>query len=900
MVDKKMDHGNHMNQRNQRSLRFLRWFCPPQLYESTEGDLLEKFEADVREMGETKAHRKLVWNVISFFRPEIILRNKFQHSLINTIMLRSYLTVALRNVLKNKVFSTINIFGLGIGLAACLLIFQFVSFELSYDKFNEKFNRTYRVTNDRFQNGKLIQHGTIMYPTIGPTMAKDFPEIEEYTRLMPGGDMNIKAEDRYFRGDNCHFVDEHFLSVFSFPLLSGERSGALKERYSLVLTEHIARKYFDLHDSNYSDILGKVVYWGRDTQPYKITGVCKDIPENSHIQFDVLVSYATLISADNHGADDSWTWSDMRHYLVLKPGADYKMLESKFPAFSERYFKGDKVSGSVEKFYLQPLARAHLYSNYEYDIAKTASGKAVLAMLIVAFFILFIAWINYINLTTSRALDRAKEVGLRKVMGAFKSQLVRQFIFESLLISLFAFLVAIILVQASQAPFNEIIGGNLSLWRILSGIDSTTAIILIATMVTGVLLSGFYPAFVLSSYQPVTVLKGKFQRSSKGQFLRKALVVFQFTSSAALITGTAIVSRQLKYMNDVDLGINIQNTIIVRAPEMTAWDSTFIQRVESYKHELTQIEGVVNAATSERLPGDRLGRAFDLRLQEQSSTSHYTMSWLSADHNFLDTYNVSLLAGRRFLPTDHHFKFEKINNIILNVNAVKLLGIDNAENAIGKELVSEHNKWTIVGVVGNFHQESLKSPMEPIIFFPGYSTYSSTSIRIRGDDRLKAIAQVESTFKKFFPDNAFEYVFLEDSYKRQYDDDNRFGTIISVFTVLAIIISCLGLIGLSSYTAIQRTKEIGIRKVLGASLASIVTLLSIDFIKLVFLATLLSLPIAYFAIQDWLEGYAYRITVGWMLFVVPVISILLIAALTMSFQVVKTAMTNPAETLKCE
>ncbi len=392
-------------------LRLLAWYCPRDLYEGIEGDLVEQFDEDVKQFGEKRARKKFAWSVLKFFRPGIILRNKFTVQLINTHMLRNYIIIAFRNILKNKIFSGINIFGLGIGLAACLLIFQFVSFELSYDTFNKKFGRTYRVTNDRFQHGKLIQHGTIMYPTIGPTMAKDFPEIEEYTRLMPGGDLNVKVEDKIFRGDNCHFADNNFFSVFSFSLLAGDRSTALMAPYSMVLTEKIAVKYFGVPDKNYSNIIGKTLYWGLDTQPYKVTGVCENIPENSHIQFDVLVSYATLIRPDSQDADNSWTWSDMRHYLVLKPGADYKMLESKFADFSQRYFQGDKVSGSVEKFYLQPMKDAHLYSDYEYDIAKKSSGKAVWAMLIVAIFILLIAWINYINLTTSRALERAKRSG---------------------------------------------------------------------------------------------------------------------------------------------------------------------------------------------------------------------------------------------------------------------------------------------------------------------------------------------------------------------------------------------------------------------------------------------------------------------------------------------------------
>lgn len=893
-----MTHKPH-DKPSQAALRFLAWFCPSKLYEGIEGDLLEQLEREVEEIGIEEARRRLMWSVVKFFRPEIILRNNFSVQLINTIMFSNYFTIAYRNVLKNKTFSSINIIGLAIGLAACLLIFQFVSFELSYDKFNEKFNRTYRVTNDRFQNGKLIQHGTIMYPTIGPTMAKDYEEIEEYTRLMPGGEVTVKVNDRIFSGESCLFADEHFLSVFTFPVLAGDKPSSLRDRYSMVITERTAKKYFEVSDNNYTDIVGKTLYWGLRPQPYTIKGICKDVPPNSHIQFDVLVSYSTLISPDEHDADDSWTWSDMRHYLVLKQGANYKELESKFPDFSERYFKGDKVSGSVEKFYLQPLGKAHLYSDYEYDIAKIASGKAVWAMLIVAIFILFIAWVNYINLTTSRALDRAKEVGLRKVMGALRSQLIKQFIFESLMLTAIAFIAAVILSQAFQSTFNQIVGTQLSLWKVIAEADKFTIIIVLVLLISGILLSGFYPAFVLSSYQPVTVLKGKFQRSSRGHLLRKALVVFQFTAAGALITGTLIVSKQIKFMNEAELGINLHQTMVVRPPERTPWDSTLIGRIEGFKHKLTQLNEVVSVATSHPIPGRRLGRTFDMRMKESTSSEHYTMSNFSCDYNFFDTYNIPLLEGRKFLPTDHHYEWEKINTVILNRKATELLGFKDPKEIIGKQLTFWEQDFNVVGVVGDFHQESLRKPKEPIYFVPSYGR-SNTSIRLKSENYEKIVPDIEAAYKEFFPDNIFEYFFIEDRYKQQYNDEARFAKVVNIFTVLAVIVSCLGLIGLSSYAAVQRTKEIGIRKVLGASLFNIVSLLSMDFIKLIILATIMSLPIAYFASQNWLEAYAYRIPLAWILFVMPIVMILFIAAITMSFQIIKTAMTNPADTLKYE
>ena len=880
--------------------KFLQWICPEELREEIEGDLLQRYYRDVKRMDERNARRRLVWSALKFFRPGILLRNKFTFQLINTMMLRNYLIIAFRNVAKNKVFSAINVFGLGIGLAACLLIFQFVTFELSYDKFHDKFDRIYRVTNDRFQNGKLIQHGTITYPTIGPTMAKDYAEIEIYTRLMPSGAFNARVNDEYFQDDASLMVDENFLSVFSFPLLAGERLSALKDTHTVVITEDLARKYFNLTRGTIVDALGKEIYWGSDKQPYKVTGVCANIPDNSHLQFDALVSYKTLISDGNNDADVSWQWSDFRHYIVLKPGVDYKSLERKFPAFSERYFKGDKVSGSVEKFYLQPLSRAHLYSDYEYDIARTASGKSVWAMLVIAIFILVIAWINYINLTTSRALDRAKEVGLRKVMGAMKSQLVGQFIFESAMISCLAFITAILCVQACQFTFNDIIGYRLSLWHVLSELNSSGIFIFIGVMLGGVLLSGFYPAFVLSSYQPVKVLKGKFQRSSSGHYLRKALVIFQFTASAALITGTLIVSKQLRFMNTADLGMNINDVMVVEGPELMAWDSTFVERVENFKNELVHTNGIASAATSSRLPGDRLGRGFDFRISNQPAESHYTTSFLGADYHFFDTYGISVITGRKFVATDHKVNFDDITVAVINQNAAKLFGFANAEEAVGQEIIDDKRKWTIIGVVNDFHQESLKKPMEPIVFLPTYSTYGPASIRIADASKHELIPVVETIYEKFFPGNPFRYSFIEDRYYSQYMDEQRFARIISIFTGLGIIISCLGLVGLSSYTAVQRTKEIGIRKALGASLLNIIALLSSDFMRLVAIAILLSLPIAYFSMDSWLRHYPYRIALQWFLFLIPMIVVFLIAAFTVSFQVLKTARVNPANTLKYE
>lgn len=881
------------------ALRFLEWFCPPQLVEGIEGDLVEQFYHDVSEQGRVVANRRLWMRVLRFFRPSIILRNRFVNPF-NVTMLRNYLTTTFRNVLKHKAFSAINVAGLAIGLTACLLILQFVMYELSYDKFNENFDRIYRVTNDRFQHGKLIQHGTITYPTIGPAMAADYPEIENYSRMMPAGELNVKVDDRYFRGETCHFADGNLLTVFTFPLLAGSPADALKGRHRMVLTESTARRYFQYQGDDFNTLLGRYVYWGLDPQAFTITGICADVPENSHLQFDALASYETLYTPESHDADDSWTWSDMRHYVLLRPGVDYRKLEAKFDDFSQRHFQGDKVSGSVEKFFLQPLKDARLYSDYEYDIAKVASGRAVWLMLVVAGFILLIAWINYINLTTSRALERAREVGVRKVMGAIRGELMRQFIFESVVISLFAFAFALLLSGIAQRPFNNLIGATLSPLKVLATMDSSSVLILIGVMVTGILLAGFYPAVVLSSYQPVVVLAGKFTRSGRGNAIRKGLVIFQFMASAILITSTLIVSRQLKFMNDADLGISIANTVVVESPERTVADSTMISRFQGYEHDLITSSDVLSATTSNNVPGARLGRVFNVRLASMPETSNVTFSFMGVDHNFLTTYGMGVVAGRNFEVTDHHADWDQISNVVVNSRAVQLLNLQDNDQAIGQRIRFWDKEWTIVGVVPDFHQQGLKRQMEPIVMFPFYSTYARTSVKVTPGKMTETLKEIERIYKKHFPGNAFDYFILDDYYNRQYQDDNRLSKVVNIFTVLAVLISALGLIGLSSYTVALRTKEVGIRKVLGASVGGIVTLLSVDFMKVTLVASVLAIPVAWVSMRAWLEVYPYRISPGWEMFLIPVVCIVVIAAFTISFQVLRAAQLNPASTLKHE
>jgi putative ABC transport system permease protein len=819
-------------------------------------------------------------------------------------MLKSYLTTAWRNIRKNKVFSGINVIGLSIGMAACLLILQYVNFELSYDQFNTNMGDLYRVYNDRYQNGKLIQHGTITYSGIGKAMQTDYPEVVEHTRVEPYGQQIVTYNNKKFGDQEMLGVDNSFLTMFSYPLVAGDKRTALTAPYTMIITETAANRYFGVKGNNVASVLGKAVIVGNDSTPYKITGVCKDVPENSHLQFDLLGSYMTIyLGKDPYKeADYNFTSSDFWHYIQLKHGADYKTLEAKFGGFSQKYFQGNKVSGSVEKFYLQPLAKAHLYSDFEYEIGKTGSATVVWGLLIIALFIIVIAWVNYINLSTARSSERAKEVGVRKVIGAERGQLIRQFLTESFLINLFALILGIALMFILQPAFNALVGHKLSfsylLQRSVGGYSITIG--LLALMLTGIFISGFYPAFVLSSFRPILVLKGRFSSSKSGILLRKGLVIGQFGITVALIIGSMVVYRQIRFMNKQELGMNIDQMLIVKPPSLTRWDSTFISRMNSMTHELSQIPGVRGAATSWNSMGGETGRSFNIRRVDQDNTVHFTMRNNGISIGFLDLYKIKVIAGRDYTYTDFNPNFDLLHNIILNESATKLLGFATPQEAIGKTILRGGHKWEVVGVIDNYHQKSLRYPIEPTLLIPAYGTYSTISVKVNTKDLPSTIAGIKKIYDGFFPGNYFDYYFLDAKYNEQYANDQLFGKAFSIFAGFAIFIACLGLLGLSLFATAQRTKEIGVRKVLGASVGNIVLLLSRDFIGLVILAFIIASPIAWFVMHQWLQDFAYRINIEWWVFAIAGLLAVTIALVTISYQAIRAAVANPVRALRSE
>jgi putative ABC transport system permease protein len=821
-------------------------------------------------------------------------------------MIKNYFKTAWRNLWKNKTFSLINIAGLAIGMAACLLILQYVSFKLSFDQFNKNAADIYRVYNDRYQNGKLIQHGTITYSAIGKALQDDYPEVINHARVVPFGTQIIINNEKKIGDQEVLGVDNSFLTMFTYPLVAGDVNSALKDPYTLILSQSSAEKIFDVKGDNFSPLLGKSVLMGTDSMPYKVTGVCKNVPENSHLKFDILAAYTTLYAGNNPNpykeADYDFTDSDFWHYIQLKHGTNYKKLEAKLPAFSQRHFQGTKVSGTDEKFFLQPLSKAHLYSDFEYEIGRTGSATTVWGLLIIAALIVVIAWVNYINLATAKSMERAKEVGVRKVAGATKQQLIRQFLSESFFINIIALVLAIAVVTLVQRGFDNLIKYDLSLSYLfqkgLSGYSITIA--LIALIITGILVSGFYPAFVLSSFKPILVLKGKYTTSTKGIILRKALVVGQFAITVALIIGSFVVYKQIRFVNAQDLGMNISQMLIIRSPELTNWDSTFINRENTFTEELKKIPHVEGAATSWNLPGGETGRSFNVRRIDQDSTVRFTMRHSGISIGYLGLYKIKILAGRDYTYTDFNPNFGKLHNIILNESAIKLLGFKSPQDAIGKTIIRWKTKWDIIGVINDYHQKSLRYPVEPTMLFPAYSTNSPISVKVQPKDLPTTIASIKKKYEAFFPGNLFDYSFLDDRFNAQYANDRLFGKVFAIFSGFAIFIACLGLLGLSLFATAQRTKEIGVRKVLGASVTDIVGLLSKDFIKLVVIAFVIASPAAWFVMNNWLRDFAYRISISWWIFFGAGLLAVLIALFTISFQAIRAAMANPVKSLRTE
>jgi putative ABC transport system permease protein len=801
-------------------------------------------------------------------------------------MFSNFVTTALRNLFRYKAFSFINIFGLAIGIAASLLILEYARYELSYDRSEPNSSRIYRLEQDRYNNGKLSTQWAAGATGIGPLVKDAVPEVESFARLRSNGAI-VSYKDREFREDKIFFTNDAFLSMFSYKALAGSAAGALKDIYTAVITASTARKYFGTEDP-----IGKTFHMDK-TENFRVTAVVPDPPSNTHLKFDMLLSWATMVKYAGPQVENTMNWDAFLTYILVRPGTDRALLEKKINSAVQAKFGAEMKAGNYDVVYhLQALPDIHLYSHYMFETEVNGDGKAVYFLLVIAIFIIVIAWINYINLATARSINRAKEVGVRKVLGSLRRQLVGQFLFESLLINGLAVVLAFVLIICCLPLFNFITGKELH-FSLLK--DPIFWLVLSALFVTGTFLSGLYPAFVLSSFRPITVLKGRLSKTGHGAFLRQSLVVIQFAASVILIVGTFAVYRQLHFMQHQDLGVQITNTLVIKGPGVL--DSTYKGKLNGFKTETLRIPGVKQLAVSTEVPGSKVGwNAGGIRLAGSDNTKSDQYRIIGIDHDFLDAFGLKLLKGRNFYPglTDSM-------SVLFNEAAIKKMGFAKYEDALNKKIEFWGSQYTIVGVVSNHHQESLHQDYDAHIFryIPDANSYYS--LKLTADRNTPAIIQsIQQQWKNFFPGNPFEYFFLDEHFAEQYKADQQFGQTFGLFAGLAIFVSCLGLLGLAAFVTNQRTKEIGIRKIVGANLPNILVLLTRDFIRPVLISFLIAIPVTIYLLQKWLQNYAFHIPIGPWMFILPALLILAIALLTISTQTMKAASVSPANSLRTE
>lgn len=816
-------------------------------------------------------------------------------------MLINNLKVSARNLVKRKGFTLLNIAGLAIGITCCLLIFHYVSYERSYDTFESDSDNIVRLRLDSYQQGQLAWKSATSYPAFGPTMKKDFPEVEDFCRLIDweGILANPKTNIK-FKETKGYYADPSAIKMLGVQLTEGDANTALKSPDKIAISQTIAKKYFGNDEA-----IGKrfEVRSGNAPQAYglEVSAVFKDYPQNSHLVIDYLISYNTLQQELNSYGDTSnssetaWGWYDFYTYLQLKRGTDMQKFESKLPAFCARYIdsrdwaKNNNIKTVVSTI---PLKDIHLYSNYNQEAEVNGSGEAVSFLFLIALFIIGIAWVNYINLSTARSVERAKEVGVRKVMGASRGELIRQFLSESFILNLIALILSLALFLLLLRPFDMFTERAGSAFYTM---DSKYWLIFLLMFFGGTFLSGLYPAFVLSGYQPVTVLKGVFKNTAGGVLLRKGLIITQFVISVVLIAGTIIVYKQVQFMRDQKLGANISQTLVLQGAESIN-DSLYSNVFQPFKTELLKVPGVRSVTASSSVMGKEIYWTNGIKRLDIPESKSNTMYHLGIDYDFIPSYDMKIIAGRNF---SRDFKTDD-RAVMLTETGVKQLGFKNAEEAINKKLRRNNDTLTVVGVVASYHHQGLQKPLDPMIILLTPNVRQYYSVKLEGKNAQQMLAAIQNKWDRFFPSDPFNYFFLDDFFDQQYKADILFGKVFGLFAMLGIIIACFGLLGLSVYNVLQRTKEIGIRKVLGASEQSILVLLSKDFMKLVMIALVVAIPVGWFLMNKWLQNYAYRTDIAWWIFAIAGGLALLIALVTISVQAIKAALSNPVKSLRTE
>jgi putative ABC transport system permease protein len=812
-------------------------------------------------------------------------------------MLKGYFKIAFRNLMKHKFISFINLFGLTMGLACCLLILTYILRELSYDKYNTKANRVYRVSRSFLTgDGAVSLHLGAVAPPFGPLLQNEFPDIQQSVRLQGASNVPFRYNDKIFSENNVFFADQNLFDIFDFHVLLGNPQKALADPFSIMLTEEAAKKYF-----GNADPIDKMIRLN-DQYNFKVTGIFKNLPDNAHWHPEMLVSFNTLKDTAFDGIKRLQTdFSNNSFYTYLLLPKDYpaEKLEARFPAFLDKVMgspgqRGDNKPSTWTRLYLQKLTDIHLRSHLDSEIEENGDIKRIYVFSAIALFILLIACINYMNLSTARSALRAREIGIRKVSGARKGELIAQFLSESVLIAWIAIIMAAGLTLLSLPLLNQLTGQTLSStillkWQVILPLLS-------APFVVGA-LSGLYPALFMSSFQPVKTLKGLFKAGGSSISFRKVLVVTQFSISIILIISTAIVFGQLRYMQQKSLGFDKEQILTME------YNNLLDPSYEAFRTELLQNSYIKDIGRSSRIPTGRLldNRGASSQAGDSMRPVNADVKYLAVDHDFVPTYGIHMAAGRNF---SRDFATDTAS-FVLNEAAITAMGWKTPREAIGKTLKYGDTKGYVIGVMKDFHFESMHQKIVPLVMIlpaarQTVHSFGNLSVKIAGNNIPAALAHIEKTWRKFLPAIPYRASFLDERFEELYRSEQRQGSLFTVFAGIAILIACLGLFGLSAFAIIQRTKEIGIRKVLGASISSIIGLLSKDFLLLIGIAALIAFPIAGYTMYKWLQDFAYRVDMTWWIFLGAGAIAASVALLTIGLQAFKAAVANPVSALRSE
>jgi putative ABC transport system permease protein len=806
---------------------------------------------------------------------------------------RSNVKVAFRNLLKHKVYSIINIFGLILGFTCCILIFKYAFFERSYDKNVANYDKVYRLRLDLFRQNKLAWQSATVFPGIGPAMKREIPEIEDICRLYKVETTLFNSDNRNKHHDNkTYYADPSFFRIFSIQFSQFQSENILSSPDEIVLSQSMARLYFGTQPAVGRTLLFRTPQFQRILL---VVGVFNDLPDNSHLKINQIISYSTFASINKENGDSknsietSWGWYDFYTYFKLKSNADIRSIQTKLASLCNEYYNnGDRQKKNNLRIELHtiPLRDIHLYSNSYQEAEVNGDGKMISFLLLISLLTISIAWINYINLTTARSMERAKEVGIRKVMGASRFELVKQFMEESILVNIIALLLATGLELLLTPWFRGLTG----IAAQSSSVSFEYFAVFISIFLFGTFFSGLYPAFVLSKFKPATILKGKMTSNKSGIVFRRGLIVWQFFISIVLIATTFTIFKQVEYMRDKNLGVNISQ-IIVLDGSSTIQDSVYQLSYKSFKSDILNISGVKGMSAS----SDIIGREISLaNLNNRiGSNNQVTLYNIDVDYDFIPMYGLKLANGRKFEK-----EYSENKSAILNEEAIKLLEFENSKKAINNKIVSDGDTLTITGIIHNYHHEGLQKAIPPIIFRikPDVKKYYSVKLENAKD----VITKVQAIWDKYYPNDPFNYYFLDDLFNQQYKADERFSKAFTMFTLLSVFISCIGLLGLSAFTTAQRAKEIGIRKILGASIFKLIMLLSKEVFVVFMISFILATPVILWIAHKWLDNFAFRVNIQPLTFLLSGIIMIIISFITIWSQALKTIMSRPVKILRSE